>query len=249
MYLKTDTDVLHVLTESDYMITSDQRCLYADQGDRPVDGYRSFSSVKEPCVLRILKRGVPIESPIPIGIAHYDAPEAGNDPQGTFQGRIKWDLMNDNEVVQLDQGGLVLNDNAMYYFIYKGQYPNDIPPAFAVKNNYTIMDTGSFVCMRIHQDLDLEKYINPANWDTTPPTYEVVYENVFKLYDVVYPVMALIHPFNKEQWNNPTMAGRVVQRVNPGYWNNIMYMPRSRELSKSQLALLNAWAQYLNTVS
>ena len=234
-----------VLSESPYMMGSDQKGLYVDQGDLPEDGYRSFSEVKEPCVIRIYQRGIPVTTPISVGIVKYDVPEAGNDSTGTYS-VLNWVPLKDKDVAPLICTEAVWNDNAIFYFIYDNQYPNNIPPKFA-EQNYTIMDTGSFVCLRVHQNKDLEQYINQANWGTTPPTYEVVYENVFKLYDIVYPAMGLVHPFSKEQWNNGAMAGRTVQRTDPHYWNSILYMPRSRELSNNQRRLIQAWAAYLKT--
>lgn len=246
VYLKTDSGEKQVLIESPYMITTDYKGIYANQGDDPADGYYSFSDKKEPVVLRIFERGVPVTEPISVGIAQYNVPEASNDPMGGYSS-LRWVSMKDKSIVQLSETGLELNDNAIYYFVYENQYPNNEVPDFVVNNNYTIMDTGSFLVLRVHHFKDFSQYTNPTNWANTPPTYEVVYENVFKLYDVVYPIMAHVHPFTKQVWNDGTMAGKVLERTDMSLWNNIDYMPRSRELSASQRALLEAWANYLNS--
>ena len=75
---------------------------------------------------------------------------------------------------------------------------------------------------------------------------DIIYNEIFQMYDVAYPAMALVHPFTAEQWNNATMSGLTLQRCDPSIWNNILYMSRSREISASQLELLKAWNQYLN---
>jgi hypothetical protein len=234
-----------VLKESEYMISSDQKGLYADQGDLPSKGYQVYDHRREPCRIRIYQKGVPVTAPIQVGVAEYIVPESANDPQDGPDS-FNWQPIADNGIVALSDENLQIQNNAIYYFVYNNQYPNNKVPYYAVNNNYTIMDTGSFVCMRVHRTKDYSKYIDPSNPDYTPPTFEVIYEEVFKMYDVAYPAMALVHPFTKEIWNNGTMAGLVVQRTHPEIWNNILYMPKSRELSACQLALLKAWADYLN---
>ena len=232
-----------VLTESPYMITSDQRGLYGEQGELPTDGYRVYSNKREPYRVRIFAKGKPVTEPINIGIAEFSVPESGNDPLGGANA-VNWVNLKDNDIVELTNSAIELKDNAIFYFVYENQYENNVIPPFVVNNSYTVMDTGSFAVLRVHPIKDYSQYTNPENWDKTPPTYEVVYEEVFKLYDVVYPIMAEVHPFTPEVWDNGIMAGMVLQRVDPNSWNDILYMPKSRELSSAQYKLLQAWAAY-----
>lgn len=250
----TGTTPQRVLSESPYLIVSDQKGCYGEEGDLASDGYVVYDQNKESCILRIFEKGVPLSGTIPIYLAKWKAFEAANDPikpaevSGPF-------AFSDGQLAQLNGGKLQLDmdDNAIYYFIYENQYPKDtnglpkVPPYAGA--GYTIMDTGSFICLRVHKNKDTQyaKYYNPVNWGTTPPNFQIVYEEVFKLYDVVYPLMAFIHPFKEEIWNNPMMAGLVLQRTDPAIWNGILYMPKSRELSRSQRKLLEAWNRYLNT--
>lgn len=234
-----------VLTESPYMMSSDQKGIYSNQGDPASLGYFSYNEVREPCRVRIFEKGKPVTKPIEVGIAEYIVPEASNDPTNGPD-TVKWVLLKDNDVVELVASQLQLSNNAIYYFVYRDQYPNNAIPAFVLNNNYTVMDTGSFVVLRVHPTKDYSQYINPANWGTTPPDFSVVYEEVFKLYDVVYPIMALVHPFTPEVWENGTIAGLVLQRTDMSIWNDILYMPKSRELSASQRKLLEAWAAYIS---
>jgi hypothetical protein len=244
-----------VMSESPYLLVSDQKGCYGESNDLASDGYMVYSEQKEACRIRIFEKGVPVNQKIPIYLAKWMVLEAGNDPikPATVTGPF---MLADGDELDLSGGDqtLDMDDNAIYYFMYDNQYAHrsaapelpDVPP-FASATGYTIMDTGSFICLRVHAFKDYSMYINPANWGTTPPDYDVVYNEVFKLYDIVYPLMAHIHPFSKEIWNNGTMAGLVLQRTNPSIWNNILYMPKSRELSRSQRSLLEAWAQYLKT--
>ena len=243
-YLYSGSAVSQVLTEAEYMITSDQKGLYAEQYQFPSNGYIVYDGeINEPCRVRILQKGVPVTEPIQVAVAEYIVPEGANDPLAGPD-KIEWQSLSDNSIVALVHDEIQLKNNAVYYFVYDGQYPNNAIPVFNT-GNYTVMDTGSFVCLRVHPFADFSKYIDPAHEDYTPAAFEIIYEAIFKMYDVAYPVMALIHPFTAEVWNNGTMAGLAVQRSDLKYWNNILYMPRSRELGILQLALLRAWAKYL----
>lgn len=234
-----------VLTESFYMICTDTKGLYAEQGDNPANGYYAFDHNRTQCVLRIFQKGVPVTTPVNIGVAEFIIPEAANDPQNP-PGSIDWSQnITDNQVINLASGQLQLNNNAVYYFIYQGQYPGNNVPTFFT-SNYTIMDTGSFAVLRVHPTKDYSVYIDPSNPNYTPATFDVVYNEIFQMYDVAYPAMALIHPFTADQWNTATMSGLTLQRCDPSQWNNILYMSRSREISACQLELLKAWNKYLN---
>ena len=236
-----------VLTETPYYITSDEKGLYGEQGDLPTDGYQCYDEQREPCRLRILSKGQPVTQPIALTLARWDAPEAGNDPLAG-PNQTSQVLLKDGDIVSLHQQALELNNNAIYYFAYPNQYPGNQIPNFAnAAGNYTIFDTGAFVVMRVHPYKDYSSYLNPHNWATTPPDWDVVYREVFQLYDVVYPIMSEIHPWTEANWNNGYMAGLVVQRTDPSLWSKITYMPRTRELSRSQRSLLQAWANYLKT--
>ncbi len=240
-FLSVDNKSFQIMKESEFMFCSDQKGLYTEQGDTPTMGYHVNDANREPCRLRIFQYGKPVTNPVEILMAEYIVPEAGNDPINVPNSITRL-MLADNDIVPLADSMLSLKNNAIYYFVYNGQYPDNSIPAFVINNNYTIMDTGSFVLMRVHPHKDFSKYIDKNRPDYTPPTFDVVYEEVFKLYDVVYPVMALILPFTEEVWNNGTMAGMVLQRTDPKLWNNVLYMPRSRELSRCQRELLQAWA-------
>ena len=240
----------HVLQESLYMICSDQKGLYADEGDLPSMGYQVNSHNREPCIIRILQKGIPVTTPVPLSIAQWIAPEAANDPGGTLENQkgypdnIFLQTLADGDRVAFSNSSLGINNTAVYYFIYEGQY-TDLKTLPFAPAGYTVMDTGSFVCMRVHPIVDYSRYIDPSNPNYTPPTFDVIYREIFKLFDIVYPIMGEIYPFTAEVWNNATVANAVLHYTDPLMWRSILYMPRSRELSTSQLQLLRAWANYI----
>ncbi len=234
---------IKILQESPYMMSSDQKGIYSNEGDTDGMGYYCSDSNRVRCRLRIYQRGLPVTTPVKIFMGQYTVPEAGNDatnpePSVTL-------MLKDNDIVPISTTPLKLTDNAIYYFIYEGQYPgNAFPPFTNASNNYSIMDTGAFVVLRVHPKADYSMYIDKQHPNYTPPTYEVVYNEVFKLYDVVYPVMATVIPFTEANWN--AISGNVIQRTDIKNWSDITYMPRSRELSDSQRELLVAWDKAVN---
>lgn len=237
-----------VLKESLYMICTDTKGLYAEQGDNPVDGYYAFDhTTRTQCVLRIFQKGVPVTTPVNIGVAEYVVPEAANDPSSPNPPPTDWSQsIADNQVINLASGQLQLNNNAIYYFVYRSQYSGDAVPPFS-NPGYTIMDTGSFAVLRVHPKVDYSMYIDPSNPNYTAATFDIVYKEIFQMYDIAYPAMALIHPFTADQWNTATMSDLTLQRCDPSIWSNILYMSRSREISACQLDLLKAWNKYLNS--
>jgi hypothetical protein len=240
-YINVSGTDKQVLQESTYMITTDQKGLYAYQGDSPGGGYFVYNDQRIPCQLRIFQRGLPVTVPINVYVAEYIVPEAANDPLAGPD-NVTVQSLADNGVVALASGALQLTNNAVYYFVYDGQYPNNQIPVFS-PSGYTVMDTGSFACLRVHPLVDYSQYLDPTHPNYRPPTFEDVYNEVFQLYDVVYPAMALLLPFTQEVWDNGSVAGLVLQRIDMAQWPDFLYMPRSRELGPSQRQLLQAWAK------
>ncbi|MBK6814694.1 MAG: hypothetical protein IPL56_07890 [Saprospiraceae bacterium] len=233
------------LEEATYMFASDQKGLYTDQGDTPGQGFNVFSNTRESFVLRIFQKGARVTDPIPVGIAQYIIPDAANDPPG-LPNKTVWLQLADGAVIDFSQAPFGIDNNAVYYFVYDGLYPKNQVPVFSPAN-YTVMDTGYFTVMRVHPSTDYSRYLDKNHPSYAPPDFEVIYNEIFKLYDVVYPIMGKALPFNKAVWDDPTIAGLVLERTDLKNWNNIIYMPRSRELSADQRALIVAWANNISS--
>jgi hypothetical protein len=244
VYATVNGKEVQILQEADFQLVTDQKGLYAEKGDAASQGYMVYSENREPCRIRIHQNGKPVKQPMDILVAEYIVPEAGNDPQAGPD-NITTQSLADNDIVTLANGALTLENTAVYYFVYPGQYPNNKIPVFSPAG-YTVQDTGAFSCLKVYRKPDYDKYTNPSNPNYTPPDFDVVYNEVFKLYDVVYPVMATIHPFTKEVWDNGIMAGLTLQRTDPGIWAEALYMPRSREFSPAQRRLIKAWYNTFN---
>jgi hypothetical protein len=73
-------------------------------------------------------------------------------------------------------------------------------------------------------------------------TFQVIFDEVLRNYYLLYPAMNLRIPLNDpEQWEDPNMAGLMMQRTQKSWWGKAEYMPRTRDLSASRRTLLHAW--------
>ncbi|TAH20249.1 MAG: hypothetical protein EAZ08_06365 [Cytophagales bacterium] len=233
-----------VLKETPYMLMSDQKGMYAQQGDNPTDGFMSYSRNLEPCTIRIYSKGKPVITPIPVYVLEYQVPDTGEQPNLLFASTPMIQYLKDGDTVNLatQPDKLTLTNNMVYYFCTEDFYPANAFPNFSdPQGNYAVMDTGSFVCLRV---LPKQDYTAHQNEQNIP--FEVLYKEIFSLYDVVYPIMGLIVPFDAENWQNGTMAGMTVQRTDVNIWERIEYMGRSRELSEAQRQLILKWAAQFN---
>lgn len=73
--------------------------------------------------------------------------------------------------------------------------------------------------------------------------FGVIYEKIFRNYFMLYPVMSQMVPMNDPQeWANPNMCRKLLERINSQDWLSYQYMPRTRDLSRSRTELLTAFA-------
>ncbi|PHK99535.1 hypothetical protein CGL56_00310 [Neolewinella marina] len=231
--------------ETDYYITSDTKGLFGEAGEAPQAGYRVYDAQREPCILRILQRGQPVIRPIDVHMGVYRAPGTGNNPLGPVD-RQEVLTLKDGDAVPLVNNALRPEDTGIYYFAYDGQYAdNRIPPFAIARKGYTIQDTSAFVTLNVVNNKDYSRYLSSANWNRSPPTWEVVYQEVFKLYHILFPAMGKVIPFEQGVYEDPYVREQVVALTDPALWNRVTYMPPNRILSKSQRELILAWSAYV----
>lgn len=85
-----------------------------------------------------------------------------------------------------------------------------------------------------------------ANWLRTGPTADVVtqrvFDEVFRTYFLLYPVMRFIRdPLQLQAWR-----GRVCEATDPAIFDRADYMPVTRALSAGQRRMLLAWNDHLD---
>ena len=228
----------YVMLESEYMIATDQGSLYASVHDDPAHGYRSYSGEKEHCKINVYKRGFEYHERIPITI---------------LQCEVKpWNLEVDpsnHRTLHYKNGDIVSfpterEFNGLYLF-----YANiDAPIVEELKKLYGdwlwyYVNTyfNSYVGVRILPHQDYSKYLNLHKSGREKVTFEVLKKEIFDRYDLLYPFMSRLVPFEEEIFRNN--QDHIYQLMSFDNWGNSTYMPVSRDLSPQQLRLFLEWIQ------
>ncbi|HSH04034.1 MAG TPA: hypothetical protein VLL52_16080 [Anaerolineae bacterium] len=74
------------------------------------------------------------------------------------------------------------------------------------------------------------------------PDWATVYENVLRVYYIIYPGTSEHFPLNNEVAVRQN-AKNVLQRMHPSLWHSTLYMPTSRDMSPGKRRLLQRWLQ------
>lgn len=227
VYAMVDGKEICLMTESPVVIMSDQAGLYADQGADPTRGYRSYTEEKEPCILRIIKRGVPVTDPMEMTIVEYKMSSSGALRTDAI---YRIESYKDGDSVSFDTAG---DKNAIYSFLpYR---THNVP-----KQGYpgAVVQTGFFVNLKVLPRHDYGPYLDPTHPDFPQKvTFELLYEEIFKKYSLLTPTMN----FHKERFDNPWGARELARRMDIKQWDKSWYMPVTRDLSADQLELLRKW--------
>ena len=211
--------------EDNYFITSDQMGNYAQQ-NQPSNNYMSDGLPKIPCTLRVFYRGVPIKqvnaTPVTQQVINMRTGEIINNPQVMiFDGMaMDFDVKNDG---CLTYGFIDISSQ-----IWDGAMPNLFK---------YVMNTSLIVVRTLSSEPQLDKYLKK----TSPLTWEVVFDNVFSLFKVLYPVMDRIVPFTEKNWSSPFILSKMKTLISETNWNQPLYMPVTRDLSEPQVQLLQMW--------
>ena len=72
-------------------------------------------------------------------------------------------------------------------------------------------------------------------------SWDFMYANVFRYYNIIYPAMSQHIPFDKK-CAMENAAPYIVDVTNPAHWGSTKYMPITRDLSRGKRALLVEWA-------
>ncbi|MGF1534163.1 MAG: hypothetical protein ACFCUI_10695 [Bernardetiaceae bacterium] len=230
-----------LLKETDYYITTDQMGLYTEQGDSCEQGYYVYDERKCPLTIRLLERGLPVRGQVSCYLVQYLISDTTLPPMEASH--VEKIYLTDNQEVTLDNS----KGTAVYYFVtpaQKAAYESsqNWPPKF--NDGMVLMDSGAFVVLRVLPKQDYDQFLDPTHPQYRPPTFDDLYTHIFQTYTLIYPAMSHVMPFTKEYFDNGTMAGEMVRRVQMKSWGTGNYMPRTRELSQAQRQLIYAWAQH-----
>lgn len=227
-----------LLQEAPYLIVSDQSGLYGEQGEAgsTASAFRSDGKTLTTASFLVYKKGVALTAADPdrFTLYYYDTT-----PNQTPGNRV---LLQNNYApgspITFPTDG---KGNRLITVTYDG---DPYPPA----GNYGGFtgNVSPIINLRLlPNDKDFSQYYVAGS---NPPvgneqmTFDVIYNEVLRNYYLLYPAMNKHVPLNDPtKWSNPQMAGILAQRISLDNWGKAMAMPRTRDLSESRRALLNAW--------
>ena len=228
-----------LLSESPYMIASDQAGVYIEAGDDPSEGYRSYSADKEPCRLRIFKKGYPQTRPVSLQVLAYTITNAGMEIQTP-------DLFSQSNGKLRDNQPLILPatqaSNVIFYFT------RSISIGLIQNMQFEIVKTGHFINLRVLPKPSYDRYLDYRHPRYTPSIdFEFLYREIFELYELLFPISSVISPFNEQALRKGAFILRKL--MHPDNWASSTYMPSSRELSSTQHALFEKWLDQVSASS
>jgi len=230
----------YVMLESEFMLASDSGSLYASANDDPAHGYLSYSGTKEPCKITIYRKGFEYSSPIPITILQLEV-KPWNLNFNLSRYRVAH--YRNNDVVTFPTENPF---NGLYLL-----YPNvDAPTVERLQKEvytdptwrwyYLMTYFNSYIGVRILPYQDYSAYLDLNKKDgRLEVTFDVLKKEIFDNYDLLYPLMAKIFPFEEAEVRR--RIDRVFRQMSLENWENSSYMPVSRDLSPQQFRLFLEW--------
>lgn len=220
-----------LMKESKYFITTDQTGIYAHAGENPKDGYISYSYKPESCRIRIFEKGEPLQKSVKIKVLEYKIHQNGVIIAPS-------DILHDKEVCDNEEVFFPLQKACNSIFLFTSEIRLNTISNFVSE----LLKTGAFVNLRVLPTQDYSKYLDhsdPRFINKIP--YSLIYDEIFKFYDLIYPVSSIISPFDE---NSILKANQLlIKLMSPDNWSSNTYMPSSRELSKMQYRLFLKWIE------
>jgi hypothetical protein len=228
-----------LLAEEEYLIVSDQSCIFGEQVMKKgatTSAFMNEGPSEEPATIRVYQRGIeltPDQCP-DLTIWEYDT--TPNQAPGNLE-KLATNFKPGQALdVAVEESG-----NRLYTFTLAGQA--DPPTSYG---DLSLMTVPMINLRILPNDRDYSRYYidpsvpQPVGNDSL--TFDVIYSEVLRNYYLLYPAMSLRIPLNDpEQWADPEMAGRMMQRIQKTWFDKAEYMPRTRDLSESRRTLLQAW--------
>jgi hypothetical protein len=219
-----------IYTENNYFILSDQMGNYAEEG-QPTNNYMSDGLPRIPCSLRVFYRGESVDKSSPLSVTR----QAIDIRSGSITNTPNFSIYDGMQVnFPVDKDGCIT-----YAFIdsQSAVLQNDFSNLFSF-----IMNSSLVVLRTLSARMQLTPYLNGSS----PITWDTVFNNVFSLYKVLYPVMDAVVPFNQANWSDPSVLSKMMMLIDEKNWNQPLYMPVTRDLSGPQRQLLQMWANQNN---
>jgi hypothetical protein len=231
----------YVMLESEFMIATDQGSLCVGKHDEPAKGYRCFSGQKENCQIRIYRKGIEYLEPIPITIiqcevTHWNLSiELSNYRTNHYKNGDIVSFPTEKEF----NGLYLLYANIDAPTVEKLTKEVYIGPYKGWLWYYLMTYFNSYIAVRVLPRQDYSKYLDLHDLKREVVTFEVLKKEIFDNYDLLYPAMSRIFPFDEKAMRS--YQDHIYQLMSFDNWHKSSYMPVSRDLSPQQLRLFWEW--------
>lgn len=233
-----------LLQEIDYMIASDQACVFGEEGQTD-NLYRNDAPQPGTCTINVYYKGAPITSPV--NLVMQEAITTPNNADTLLGTVITLEITPENNnkfPLTLDTAA---SGNRLYRFALQNPSATESYALTPVTNYGGInLATDFYVNMRILPTDDYSAYIDSNGKAIKPIPWDYLYANVLRYYSLIFPAMVIRLPFIESVWQDS--AAMIYERVDVANWDSVMYMPRTRDLSNARRQLMQAWLlQYMPT--
>ncbi|MES2382805.1 MAG: hypothetical protein V4538_17290 [Bacteroidota bacterium] len=233
-----------LLQELDYMIASDQACVFGEQGQTD-NLYRNDAPQSGTCTINVYYKGAPITSPVNLVMQEAITTPNNLDKMTGVVTTLNMTPANNNQLP------LTFNTSASGNRLYRialevptAPEPNPLTPVTSY-GSINVM-TDFYINIRILPTDDYSTYVGSNGKAIQPIPWDYLYANVLQYYSLIFPAMVIRLPFVQSVWQDS--AAMIYERVDVATWDSVMYMPRTRDLSNARRQLMQAWLlQYMPT--
>ncbi len=229
-----------VLTELDYYFVSNQLAIYGEQnGDN-----QNFlnNGTTEQATISVFHRGEELATANCPDITVWQYASTPIEAPGDAIPISTNFKPGDPLVVDVSQPG-----NLLFTFTVTGD-GNTPPTNYGAFSGPPYITNWPQISLRILPNEDYDQYfVDPGASEPVGNnllTFDVLYDNVLRVYYLLYPVMHPFLPLNDEQIV-ASQAPEILIRTDPApeNWLAKTYMPMTRDLSNSRRRLLQAWCR------
>lgn len=232
------SDYGDLLTETEYLIASDQSCIFGEQNGSP-NSFMNDGPTEQAATIRVFQKGQELTEVTCPSIYVWQYAQVPNQDQTNFKPVLINPSYKPGQSLQVQTA-----QPGIFLFTFTTE---NAPPADNA-NDLDLMNIPMINLRMLPNNKDYSQYYvdpnSPEPVGNASLTFQVIYQEVLRNYYLLYPGMNAVIPLNDpQQWEDAEMARRMLQHTQKSIWNQYGYMPRTRDLSQSRRTLLQAWAR------
>ncbi|WP_235296168.1 hypothetical protein [Portibacter marinus] len=205
-----------VLKELPVRLISDQTGLYREEKDNS-DYFLNNDGTPEKCILRVIDRGRPAEKPADISV-HILQPKS-------YSKGMDVEILDSISITGQSAFRLANRGYGNFFYVFF-PFENNVIPIDLI--NY-MLHTSSYINVRVLCDYQMVERGEEL-------TFEIIYEELLKDYDLIYPASGIITPFNSQHFEKiHSFLKKIMVRE---AWGKYLYMPSSRDMPDGKRKLL-----------